>query len=105
MSSEEEENLQHLLDTQRQCHHQRHQEQCDIIRQLMEQLQLQNERLCQAHQLRRDLEIRLYRMRDDKQRFMTAYRHLRYKMACTACHLKLNTTLGDQARIAQRHCP
>ena len=61
-SEEEEENLQHMLETQRQRRHRRHQEQCNIIRQLTEQLQLQNERLCQAHQLRRDLEIRLDRM-------------------------------------------
>ena len=81
-----------MLDTERQRRHRRHQEQRDIIRQLTEQLQLQNERLCQAHQLGRDLEFRLDRMRDDKQCFMTAYHHLRYKMACTACRLKLDTT-------------
>ena len=79
--SREDEDLQYILDTQRQRRHRRQQEQCKIIRQLTEQLQLQNERLRQSQQLRRNLEWRLDRMRDDKQRFMMAYRHLRYKMA------------------------
>ena len=91
-SDEDEKALRRLLDTQRQRRRRRHQDQCDIIRQLTDQLQQQNERLSQAHELRRDVELRLERMRDDKRQFKTAYRCLRYKMASTACHLKLDTT-------------
>ena len=80
--------LQYLLDTQRPRRRRRHQEQCEIIQQLTEQLQLQNEQ----QQLHSDLELRLDRMWDDKERFMTAYHHLSSKMACTECRLKLDTT-------------